>query len=73
MSLQATVFRFDSQERRGSVLMDNGRELRFEAPALASSGLRFLRPGQRVDVELDAQGDLERVWLAGIGPGQIIR
>ena len=55
--MQATVSRFDAGSGDGAVLLDDGRELSFAADALAGSGLRLLRPGQRVRVELSGSGD----------------
>jgi cold shock CspA family protein len=49
--VQATVFRFDGATGNGAVLLDDGRELAFTGEALAGSGLRLLRPGQRVRLE----------------------
>ena len=55
--MQATVSRFDVGSGDGAVLLDDGRELSFAADALAGTGLRLLRPGQRVRVELSGSGD----------------
>jgi len=69
--MQATVHRFDPETRTGSVLRDDGVELRFEAPALDGSGLRLLRVGQRLTV--DVVDDLVvALRIVGIGPGQTI-
>jgi 2-phospho-L-lactate guanylyltransferase len=38
------------------VLLDDGRELAFDAAAFAAGGLRLLRFGQRVRLERDAEG-----------------
>jgi hypothetical protein len=51
--VQATVFRYDEQTRTGAVISDAGLVLPFEPGALLASGLRHLRPGQRLTVELD--------------------
>lgn len=70
-SMQATVHRFDPETRTGSVLRDDGVELRFEAPALDGSGLRLLRIGQRLTV--DVIDDLVvGLRIVGIGPGQTV-
>jgi cold shock CspA family protein len=53
--MQATVSSFDPATGTGAVLLDDGVELPFTASALAGSGLRLLRPGQRV--RLEASGD----------------
>ncbi len=50
-AVQATVSAFDPDTREGRVLLDDGLELGFPASALAGTGLRLLRPGQRVRVE----------------------
>lgn len=46
--MQATVYRFDPETGSGSVLTDSGDVLPFAAEALRHSGLRHLRPGQRL-------------------------
>lgn len=54
--------RFDPGTREGEVLLDDGARLEFDAAAFAASGLRLLRPGQRV--QLDHDGDrVTRVTL----------
>lgn len=49
--MQATVMRYDAATLTGAVVLDDGTELPFPAEALAGSGLRLLRPGQRVRIE----------------------
>lgn len=61
--MQATVSSFDAASSSGSVLLDDGVELPFEASALAGSGLRLLRPGQRVRLETSGEG-VDRQVLA---------
>jgi 2-phospho-L-lactate guanylyltransferase len=51
--VQATVYRFDPQTGSGSVLTDSGDVLPFTASALEHSGLRHLRPGQRLTAVRD--------------------
>ncbi|MBT0769766.1 hypothetical protein KIH74_12590 [Kineosporia sp. J2-2] len=46
--MQATVYRYDPGTGSGSVLTDSGDVLPFTARALEHSGLRHLRPGQRL-------------------------
>lgn len=46
--MQGTVSAFDSSTGAGRVLLDNGVEIPFEGSAFEGSGLRLLRPGQRV-------------------------
>ncbi|HYN30306.1 MAG TPA: 2-phospho-L-lactate guanylyltransferase [Dermatophilaceae bacterium] len=61
-------------EDGGTALLDDGREVVFADAVLAGSGLRHLRVGQRVSVELDDDGrTLTRVWIVGIGAGETIR
>jgi cold shock CspA family protein len=65
--VQATVYRFDPDSGSGSVLTDQGAVLTFEAEALSLSGLRHLRPGQRLTVELGASGIITGLRLGTIG------
>lgn len=56
--MQATVSAYDPTTAGGRVLLDDGVELGFTAGALAGSGLRLLRPGQRVRLEVvDESGE----------------
>lgn len=57
--MQATVSSYDATTRSGHVLLDDGVELSFAADALAGTGLRLLRPGQRVTVEVDGEVDVD--------------
>jgi cold shock CspA family protein len=70
--MQASVHRFDDHSGSGSVLLDDGRELRFEGEVFDASGLRHVRPGQRVSVET-SEGVVTRLWIVGVGPDQPIR
>lgn len=54
--MQATVSTFDTATFSGHVLLDDGVELPFDTAALAGSGLRLLRPGQRVRLETSGEG-----------------
>jgi cold shock CspA family protein len=54
--VQATVYRYYPESGSGSVLTDEGLVLPFEVAALRLSGLRHLRPGQRLTVELAPEG-----------------
>lgn len=56
MTMQATVSSFDHATFSGAVLLDDGVELPFGAAALAGTGLRLLRPGQRVRLETTGEG-----------------
>jgi len=64
--MQGTVATFDPDSRSGTLLLDNGAELVFEAAAFDGSGLRRLRPGQRVDIDSDSSGAVQRVRIPGI-------
>jgi hypothetical protein len=54
--VQATVHRFDPLTGSGSVLTDEGLLIPFGPDALADSGLRHLRTGQRLTVVLAEDG-----------------
>ncbi len=51
--MQATVKEYDRATRSGSVLLDDGSELPFDAEAFDAGGLRLLRFGQRVNLAVD--------------------
>lgn len=51
--MQATAYTYDSETRTGSVLLDDGTPLPFDAAAFDAGGLRLLRPGQRVRIEVE--------------------
>jgi len=61
--MQGTVAYFDSDSHAGSVVLDDGREVLFPPEAFHASGLRHLRPGQRVRIERDEAGQVSRVTL----------
>ncbi|MEI2732678.1 MAG: hypothetical protein V9G08_11890 [Dermatophilaceae bacterium] len=61
--MQATVQRW--HEGSGSVVLDDGRVLDCGSRALDGSGLRLVRPGQRVSIELDGDA-VRRMWIPGI-------
>jgi 2-phospho-L-lactate guanylyltransferase len=61
MSVQATVARFDPEQRSGAVLLDDGRQMPFEADALDGTGLRLLRPGQRVRLDVRTENGAARI------------
>ncbi len=57
----------------GTALLDDGREVAFAADVLHRSGLRHLRPGQRVSIVLGGDvGTVTRLWIVGIGDGERI-
>ena len=70
--MQASVHRYDDESGSGSVLLDDGREIPFDGNVIDASGLRMLRAGQRVSVEMSATA-LTRLWIVGIGEGEPIR
>ncbi|WP_405822614.1 hypothetical protein OG241_39930 [Streptomyces sp. NBC_01390] len=51
--MQATAYTYDAGTRSGSVLLDDGTPVPFDAPAFDAGGLRLLRPGQRVRIEVE--------------------
>jgi 2-phospho-L-lactate guanylyltransferase len=64
--MQGTIATFDPGTRSGTLLLDDGTELAFDAPAFDRSGLRLLRLGQRVDVEAETGGGIKRIAIPGI-------
>ncbi|MDN3025105.1 hypothetical protein [Streptomyces sp. S.PB5] len=61
--MQATAYTYDAVTRSGSVLLDDGTPLPFDAPAFDAGGLRLLRPGQRVRIEVEGSADTARITL----------
>lgn len=61
--MQATAFTYDPATRSGQVLLDDGTPLAFGAAAFDAGGLRLLRPGQRVRIEVVGSGAERRVEL----------
>jgi cold shock CspA family protein len=70
--MQASVHRYEDDNGSGSVLLDDGREIPFDGKVMDASGLRLLRPGQRVSIEM-SETALTRLWIVGIGDGEPIR
>lgn len=64
--MQGTIATFDPETRSGSLLLDDGTPLTFDAGAFDRSGLRLLRLGQRVTVEPDGTGVVRRVTIPGV-------
>jgi hypothetical protein len=62
--MQATVRGFDPVTGSGSVFLDDGTVLGFGPAAWAGSGLRLLRPGQRVAIGRDPDGAIVSLTLA---------
>jgi cold shock CspA family protein len=65
--VQATVYRYDPDTGSGSVIGDDGVVRPFSVEALRRSGLRHLRPGQRLTVQQDADGRVTGLTLGTIG------
>ncbi|MFJ9635985.1 hypothetical protein [Streptomyces sp. NPDC101178] len=61
--MQATSYTYDPETRTGSVLLDDGTPVGFDAPAFDAGGLLLLRPGQRVRIEGEGQGAALRITL----------
>lgn len=59
--MQATAYTFDPATRAGSVLLDDGTQVPFGAAAFDAGGLRLLRPGQRVRISVEGEGEARRV------------
>jgi cold shock CspA family protein len=59
--MQATVRAYDAATRCGSVLLDDGTRLDFDAAAFAAGGLRLLRSGQRVNLAIEKGADGDRI------------
>lgn len=64
--VQATVHSFDPATGAGAVLTDDGVRLPMPAQALVGSGLRLLRPGQRVTCLLVGDPDSPDVQVAAV-------
>ena len=54
---------FDPATGSGTALTDDGRRVPFDGDAFAAGGLRLLRPGQRVRMDV-ADGRVTRVTIA---------
>ncbi|GAA2657077.1 cold-shock protein [Paractinoplanes durhamensis] len=65
--MQGTIATFDPETRSGTLLLDTGAELAFDATAFDRSGLRLLRLGQRVNIDTEPSGAVSRVTIPGIG------
>jgi cold shock CspA family protein len=61
--MQATAYTYDADSRTGSVLLDDGTPVPFDAPAFDAGGLRLLRPGQRVRIEMEGTKDAPHITL----------
>lgn len=61
-TMQGTVSNFN-EDTSGEVVLDNGRRVAFDAAAFAVSGLRFLRLGQRLELDADPEGRVVAVRI----------
>ncbi|ARI52034.1 MULTISPECIES: hypothetical protein [Streptomyces] len=61
--MQATSYTYDPETRTGSVLLDDGTPVEFDAAAFDAGGLLLLRPGQRVRIEGEGRGSGLRITL----------
>ncbi|MFI8994167.1 hypothetical protein [Streptomyces sp. NPDC053542] len=61
--MQATAYTYDADSRTGSVLLDDGTPLPFDTAAFDAGGLRLLRPGQRVRIDVTGEGEERRITL----------
>jgi 2-phospho-L-lactate guanylyltransferase len=62
--MQGTVRSFDPETRGGTVLLDDGTELPYDAAAFDAGGLRMARVGQRVALRADDRGRITALTLA---------
>lgn len=62
--MQGTVRSFDPETRGGTVLLDDGTELPYDAAAFDAGGLRLARIGQRVALRADTDGRITALTLA---------
>jgi cold shock CspA family protein len=61
--MQGTVSTFDPETRTGSLLLDDGSQLDFGRAAFDLSGLRLLRLGQRVRIETNVDGVVDKIAI----------
>ncbi|MGO1167108.1 MAG: hypothetical protein ACTMHL_10880 [Janibacter sp.] len=69
--MQATVFSHDP-DGLTVVVTDSGLSHEVAPHVFATSGLRFVRPGQRVSIT-ETDGVITRLWIVGIGDDETIR
>ncbi|HEX5493663.1 MAG TPA: hypothetical protein VFX70_03690 [Mycobacteriales bacterium] len=69
-TVQATVRAFDPATGTGSVLLDDGREIGFDRAAFAAGGMRLLRSGQRVRLDI-VDGRVVLVTIHTFGPRRL--
>jgi 2-phospho-L-lactate guanylyltransferase len=54
--MQASIFDWDEQTRSGSVLLDDGTLLPYDADAFDAGSMRLARVGQRVRISVEGSG-----------------
>ena len=59
--MQASIVDFDEETRSGSVVLDDGTQLPYDAAAFDAGSMRLARVGQRVRVRTEGQGAERRV------------
>lgn len=59
--MQASIYDFDPQTRSGSVLLDDGTLLPYDAAAFDAGSMRLARVGQRVRISVEGSGADKRV------------
>ena len=69
--MQATDSAYDEKTRGGAVLLDDGTELEFGPAALAGTGLRLLRRGQRVRIETALSPPWTTDWISDSGKAKL--
>ena len=53
---QGTIKEYFIEEREGSLLLDDHSEVAIDPDSTAGSGIRYLRIGQRVDLDVVEEG-----------------
>ncbi len=66
--MQGTVATWDPATGAGTVLLDDGTRVPFPADAFRVSGLRLLRPGQRIRLTSGTDGTVTAVSLITAAP-----
>jgi 2-phospho-L-lactate/phosphoenolpyruvate guanylyltransferase len=59
--MQASIVDFDEETRSGSVVLDDGTQLPYDAAAFDAGSLRLARVGQRVRIRTEGDGADRRV------------
>lgn len=60
-AMQASIVDFDPETRSGSVVLDDGTQLPYDAAAFDAGSLRLARVGQRVRIRTEGTGAATRV------------